>query len=120
MFSNLSYLQSKGFGISMDDFGTGYSSLQMLSSRPIDEIKLDRSFVLNLDGHKGKIITENIIRMINEIGMELTTEGIETEAQKDLILKFGCKKAQGFLFSRAVPADNFATLLEKENSRNSR
>lgn len=113
MFESMKKLRSFGFQLSMDDFGTGYSSLQMISTQEMDEIKIDRGFVINLDTAKGRVVLENIIRMLKGLDVAFIVEGIETEEQKELLLSYGCFKAQGFLFSRPVPIEEFDEMLKK-------
>ena len=92
----------------MDDFGTGYSSLNMLSSMPVDILKLDRSFIKNME------IDERDIRMVELIldiakGMKIpvVAEGVETKEQVEFLKKRGCEMVQGYYFSRPLPPDEF-------------
>ncbi len=105
-----------GIQVAIDDFGTGYSSLAYLKRFDIDYLKLDRSFVSNLDSDDSdRVLSEAIVVMAHKLGFEVIAEGVETEAQKDILKKIGCDYAQGYLFSWAVPADEFEVLL-KPNS----
>ena len=108
-------LRELGVRIAMDDFGTGYSSLSYLSSFPFDKIKIDQSFVRNL----GERDANEIVRMIANLGRTLkvatTAEGVETPSQLAYMLACGCDEAQGFLFSRPVPATRVPLLLERFN-----
>lgn len=104
--------REKGFGLSIDDFGTGYSSLRYLDSFPITEIKLDRSFVAGLAGEGPKrIIAEAVVRIGAALGINVVAEGIETEADAQVLRDLGCPTGQGYLFGRPMPADAFAALV---------
>lgn len=101
-------LKETGVTLSLDDFGTGYSSLSVLRRFPLDELKIDRSFVQNMLNNKDDaIIIETIIVMANKLGLEVIAEGIETEEQKNFLHKSGCQNQQGFLFSRPSPIEEF-------------
>ena len=105
-------LKSIGVRFSMDDFGTGYSSLAYLTQLPLDQLKIDQSFVRNI-GTKlsDAMIIQTIIGMANNLGIEVIAEGVETEAQREFLLGAGCKLFQGYLFGRPVPLETFAQLL---------
>jgi EAL domain-containing protein (putative c-di-GMP-specific phosphodiesterase class I) len=107
--------RNKGIEVSIDDFGTGFSSLSYLKQFDIDYIKIDRSFVKDLDANQDdKALTEAIIVMAHKLNIKTIAEGVETEAQRELLNLFGCDYAQGFLYSPAVPAEEFAKILEQE------
>jgi diguanylate cyclase (GGDEF)-like protein/PAS domain S-box-containing protein len=107
--------RNSGIEVSIDDFGTGFSSLSYLKQFDIDYIKIDRSFVKDLEQDQDdKALTEAIIVMAHKLGIKTIAEGVETEAQRDLLASFGCDYWQGFLYSPAVPADEFRKLLEKK------
>ena len=98
--------------VSIDDFGTGYSSLSYLKQFDIDYLKIDQSFVRNLDHDKNDLaLCEAIIVMAHKLGIKVIAEGVETETQSQLLVDFGCDFAQGYLYSRPVPASEFETLL---------
>jgi sensor c-di-GMP phosphodiesterase-like protein len=102
----LKKLYASGTQLSIDDFGTGYSALSYLSKFNIDYLKLDKIFVQNLKTDKNNVILcETIIQMAHKLGIKVIAEGIETEAQRKLLLKLGCEYGQGYLFSKAVPLD---------------
>jgi EAL domain-containing protein (putative c-di-GMP-specific phosphodiesterase class I) len=104
----------KQFGVrfSMDDFGTGYSSLAYLTQLPLDQLKIDQSFVRNI-GTKSSdsMIVQTIIGMANNLGIEVIAEGVETGAQRDFLWEAGCRLYQGYLFGRPVPVKEFTALL---------
>ena len=101
--------------IALDDFGTGYSSLSYLTAFPVDTIKIDRSFVMGCTSEpKNLIIIKAIIAMGHSLGKRIIAEGIETEAQFELMKEMGCDEGQGYLFKHPVPPDDFAALLANE------
>jgi diguanylate cyclase (GGDEF)-like protein len=105
-------LRGLGVRISMDDFGTGYSSLSYLRSFPFDKIKIDRSFVNDLSAAAdSRAIVNAVIGLGHSLGMSTTAEGIETEAQLELVRAQGCTEVQGFLFSPPLPATALDKLL---------
>ncbi len=101
-----------GFEISLDDFGTGFSSLQYLSRLPIDFIKIDRSFVMNILGdEKTKAIVSAIIYLSKKLNMQVIAEGIETEAEFKIMKELGANFAQGYLFSKPVELSRLLEML---------
>ncbi|QAU35322.1 GGDEF and EAL domain-containing protein [Janthinobacterium sp. 17J80-10] len=101
-----------GIQVSLDDFGTGYASLSYLKHFDIDYLKIDQSFVRNLaPGSQDMVLSEAIILMAHKLGLKVIAEGVETAAQRDLLLAAGCDYAQGFLYSRPLPAEDFERLL---------
>ena len=105
-------LKKIGVRFSMDDFGTGYSSLAYLTQLPLDQLKIDQSFVRNI-GTKSTdaMIIQTIIGMANNLGIEVIAEGVETDAQHDFLSGAGCWFYQGYLFGRPVPVKEFTALL---------
>ena len=104
----LDNLQNKGVALSMDDFGTGYSSLSYLKRFNIDFIKIDQSFVRNLeDEANDKAICEAITAMANKMKIKVIAEGVETQYQADYLTSIGCDYLQGYLFSKPIPAQEF-------------
>lgn len=101
-------LKQLGVRFSMDDFGTGYSSLAYLTQLPLDQLKIDQSFVRNI-GTKptDAVIVQTIVGMANNLGMEVIAEGVETQAQRDFLEKVGCFFYQGYLFGKPVPLEEF-------------
>ena len=106
-------LRAMGVRIAMDDFGTGYSSLSYLQTFPFDRIKIDRSFVKDITYAAGSLnIVRAVAAMAKGLGMQTTAEGVETQEQLEAVKAEGCTEMQGFLLSRAVPADEIAALLQ--------
>ncbi|MES1982169.1 MAG: EAL domain-containing protein [Pseudomonadota bacterium] len=102
-----------GIRVSLDDFGTGYSSLSYLKKLDIDYLKIDQSFVRNLEPNSdGMALCEAIIAMAHKLGLKVVAEGVETEGQRSLLATAGCNYAQGYLFSTPVTATEFERLLE--------
>ena len=108
-------LKRLGVSLSIDDFGTGYSSLSYLKSFPIDELKIDQSFIMDLPGTESDLaIVRTIIDLGHSLGMSVIAEGIETDAQLACMRQFGCDKYQGFLYSKPVPPEQFVALLRAQ------
>ncbi len=108
-------LRQVGVSFSMDDFGTGYSSLAYLTQLPLNQLKIDQSFVRHI-GTKASdsAIIQTIIGMANNLGMEVIAEGVETQAQRDFLEANGCMLYQGYLFGKPVPLDEFTALLSAQ------
>jgi diguanylate cyclase (GGDEF)-like protein len=103
-----------GIQVSLDDFGTGYSSLSYLKKFDIDYLKIDQSFTRNLaPGSNDMALCQAIIVMAHKLDMKVIAEGIETLAQRDILIAAGCDYGQGYLFSRPIPANEFEVLLQK-------
>jgi diguanylate cyclase (GGDEF)-like protein len=113
----LHQLRSLGVRISMDDFGTGYSSLSYLRSFPFDKIKIDRSFVHDLERNEdSKAIVRAVTGLGGSLGMSTTGEGAETRAQVDCLRMEGCTEAQGYFFSKPKPASEVFAMLAERNA----
>ena len=111
-------LKALGVTLSIDDFGTGYSSLSYLKSFPLDELKIDRSFVVDLPGVKSDVaIVRTVIELGHRLGMSVIAEGVETTEQLDCLARLGCDRYQGFLCSKPLPADQFMELLARQDSQ---
>jgi len=107
-------IKQLGVSFSMDDFGTGYSSLSYLARLPLDQIKIDRSFVRNLPGKSNdETIARAIITLGQGLAMNVIAEGVETEAQRDFLEAHGCFAYQGFLFSRPLPLEEFEAFVNR-------
>jgi diguanylate cyclase (GGDEF)-like protein/PAS domain S-box-containing protein len=110
-------LRSLGVSLSLDDFGTGYSSLAYLSRLPVQELKVDQSFVRRMhDTASDTAVVNTIIAMAQELGLELVAEGVETEVQQAHLIRRGCTTIQGFLHSRPVPADQLAAFVNNRGN----
>jgi len=103
-----------GVTLSLDDFGTGYSSLSYLKSLPLDQIKIDQSFVRDMTTDASDaVMVKSIIDMSQNFGLDVIAEGVETEAQFKILKQNGCMSFQGYLFSKPLPIEQFETLLEE-------
>ena len=112
----LQKIKSKGFTIALDDFGTGYACLSQLAKLPIDMLKIDKSFINELDkDSKKKVLVKTLIAMGKSLNIKVLAEGVETIEQAKLLASMGCTLMQGFLFSKAV---SFDCLLEKISNYN--
>ena len=117
-------MKSVGIATSIDDFGTGYSSLNLLKDLDVDVIKLDKSFFTNIgDQDRGastdRTVVKNIVRMVNELEMETVSEGVETHTQAEFLREISCNTAQGFLFDRPLPRDEYEKRLsDSEHYKN--
>ncbi|MCP5299456.1 MAG: EAL domain-containing protein [Chromatiaceae bacterium] len=110
----LSAIKALGVKLSIDDFGTGYSSLAYLKRFPIDELKIDRSFVCDIPNDTNDAeIAATIIAMANNLHLSVVAEGVETRRQADFLAGHGCRVCQGYLFSPPVPAEAFEALFEQ-------
>jgi EAL domain-containing protein (putative c-di-GMP-specific phosphodiesterase class I) len=111
----LQQLKNMRVRIGLDDFGTGYSSLSYISSFKVDTIKIDRSFVMGcIEKPDNLVIIKTIIAMGQSLGIKVVAEGVETAAQLELIRQHGADMAQGYYFSRPVPAEDFLSLLDRK------
>jgi EAL domain-containing protein (putative c-di-GMP-specific phosphodiesterase class I) len=106
---SLTALKALGVALAVDDFGTGYSSLTYLKRFPVDELKIDRSFVAGLGIDNGDTaIVASCIELAHAVGVRAVAEGIETEQQLAMLKELGCDLGQGFLMGRPMPRDDFA------------
>jgi len=117
VIAKMTSLRALEIGFSLDDFGTGYSSLSYLKRLPLDQLKIDRSFVRDLpaDSSSGAI-AEAIISMGKAMGMPVIAEGVETEEQRAFLARLGCHSFQGFLTSRPLPLIEFERLIVALNT----
>jgi EAL domain-containing protein (putative c-di-GMP-specific phosphodiesterase class I) len=106
-------LRSAGVSISIDDFGTGYSSLSYLKRFPINTIKIDRSFIMDIaHDSEDQAITLAIIALANTLKLTVVAEGVETVEQKRILRLNNCEKAQGYLFSKPLPSSDLRSIIE--------
>jgi len=114
-------LKNKGFKISMDDFGTGFSTLSLLTTMPMDTIKIDKSFIdktcddevdASEEQSKARTLMKNIIRMAKELKFTCLTEGAETESQIKKLKEYGCEIVQGFYYSKPLPISDYENLIK--------
>jgi EAL domain-containing protein (putative c-di-GMP-specific phosphodiesterase class I) len=111
VIAKMSRLRHHGVGFALDDFGTGYSSLSYLGRLPLDQLKIDRSFVLNIESDTHAVaICSATISLAHSLGLKVVAEGVETAAQREMLCRdHGCDYLQGYLFSPPVPIDQFET-----------
>ena len=107
----LNEIKARGMSLSVDDFGTGYSSLSYLKRFPIDALKIDRSFISELDSDaESAAITSAVIAMAHSLNLKVIAAGVENETQLDLLRAKNCDEIQGFYFSKPVPADEISEM----------
>jgi EAL domain-containing protein (putative c-di-GMP-specific phosphodiesterase class I) len=108
----MNQLTDIGLKLSIDDFGTGYSSLKYLSKLPVDELKIDRSFIIDVvENSSNRAIVLSVIFLSHCLGLKTVAEGVETKEQLNVLQKERCDQYQGFLFSRPVPDAELCKLL---------
>ncbi len=111
--STMQQLKLLGLKFSMDDFGTGYSSLANIKRLPLDQLKIDQSFVRDiLHDDFDKAIVRTIIAMATSMNLDIIAEGVENEEQRHLLALAGCTNCQGYLFSKPVPIEDFDALIQ--------
>jgi EAL domain-containing protein (putative c-di-GMP-specific phosphodiesterase class I) len=114
IISTMNELKSLGVKFSMDDFGTGYSSLSYIKRLPLDQLKIDQSFVQDLQTNiHDRSIVRTIIAMALSLNLDIIAEGVETEEQRNILIDKGCRKFQGYFFSKPVPIEQLEVYLEK-------
>jgi diguanylate cyclase (GGDEF)-like protein len=109
----LKRLKSHGIAIAIDDFGTGFSSMSYLQKFPLDRLKVDRSFVSEIQKEESGFIAETIVTLGNKLGLHTIAEGVETREQANHMIKLGCDEAQGYLFAKPMPFDDVMAFLKK-------
>ncbi len=116
--ATMSALRDCGVGFSLDDFGTGYSSLQYLKRLPLNQLKIDQSFVRDIVADSSdKAIVNTIIAMAHSLNLEVIAEGVETEDQRQILHLNGCNRYQGYLFGKPVPIEVFESILTRDRNR---
>lgn len=112
-------LKAFGVGFSMDDFGTGYSSLSFLRRLPLDQLKIDRSFIHEVESNTGDaVIVKTILAMAQALGLDVIAEGVEKEAQHRFLNRHACRAYQGFLFGKPMPVKLFEAMLQRRPGAN--
>lgn len=108
MIEKLNRLKALGISLSMDDFGTGYSSLSYLNKYPLDSLKIDKSFVMGMhQDDENKAIVKTIIAIAKQLDLKVIAEGVEGFEEWHFLKEIDCDYAQGYYFSRPLPADDF-------------
>jgi len=116
--SALDRLRDAGIKVSMDDFGTGYTSLSLLADLPLDTVKIDRSFVVAMEGHdRNRAIVDSVIKMAHALNLRVVGEGIETNEQLATLTAMGCDEIQGYLISKPLPVDQITAFLEQQREQ---
>ncbi|HKZ45876.1 MAG TPA: EAL domain-containing protein, partial [Thermodesulfobacteriota bacterium] len=108
-------LTSMGIKFSIDDFGTGYSSLSYLQRLPVDVIKIDKSFVINMETDKNNtMIVRSVIELAHNIGLKVTAEGVENKEVMDKLISLGCDDAQGYYISKPITHEELVSWMGKQ------
>jgi EAL domain-containing protein (putative c-di-GMP-specific phosphodiesterase class I) len=111
-------LRKLGVGLSLDDFGTGYSSLSRLAQLPIRELKIDRSFMRDIESNpNARAIVTTVVRVGQSLQLTVVAEGVETEGQRNLLAELGCEVIQGFLYAPALSPAAFGRWLLEHSAR---
>ncbi len=111
IFSIMKKFRDNGFNISMDDFGSGYSSLGLLREIPIDTLKLDKTFLEHIEDYNSRMIVSNVVNLAKNLKLNVVSEGVDSDAQVEFLKNIGCDMAQGFIFSKPIPIDEYELLI---------
>ena len=111
---NITKLSAMGLLVSIDDFGTGYSSMAYLQKLLVAKIKIDKSFVMEMDkSKKDDVIVRSTIDLGHNLGLKVIAEGVESQESWDRLKEMGCDSAQGYFMSRPIPADQFMQWIQE-------
>ena len=117
LIQTVDYLRKLGFLVSIDDFGSGFSALNLLKDLAVDTVKLDKQFLhVSSNTLRGKKVIRNVISLCRDLKIDVVTEGIETKEQADFIVSCGCPIAQGFLYAKPLPLEDFLVFAEEYTS----
>jgi EAL domain-containing protein (putative c-di-GMP-specific phosphodiesterase class I) len=117
--TKIEQLREFGIRFSLDDFGTGYSSLQYLKKIPINQLKIDQSFVRGIEAdHHDQSIVRTVIAIAHSLEIDVIAEGVETKGQLQILKSKGCNAFQGYLFAKPMPVESFEGLLQQAYERN--
>ena len=111
-------LKEHGVAIAIDDFGTGFSSMSYLQQLPLDRLKIDRSFIRDIEPGKSAVLAETIVTLGNKLGLLTIAEGVEKREQASYMIKLGCDEAQGYLYAKAMPFSDLMNFLHAQNKTN--
>ena len=118
IIGKMTRLKVRGINFSIDDFGTGYSSLQYLKLLPLDQLKIDQTFVRDLEvDSNDRAIVRTIIAMAHSLGLDVIAEGVETAAQEQQLKNKGCSRFQGYLYGKPMPIAEFNAALKQRRDR---
>ena len=110
-------LSTAGITIALDDFGTGYSSLSYVRALPLNRLKIDRSFVFEIEDSEAQSIVATIVGLCDRLGLEVVAEGVETEKAVDILGEMGCDVLQGYYLSKPLDAESFRALTRSQAQR---
>jgi len=114
----IKHFRERGFKILMDDFGSGYSSLNMLKEVPVDVLKVDMKFVQDIDtNERAAAIVKSVVELAQNVGMQVTVEGVERKEQLEILEKMGCDYIQGYYFAHPMPEDDYLTRIMNEKKK---
>ncbi len=110
-------LRQQGFHLSIDDFGTGYASMSYLQRLPVQEVKIDQSFILHaVTSDRDREIIASVVQLAHRLGMLVVAEGVETPEVAEIVERLGCDRAQGYLYAPALPLEQFIAWWRQKKS----